>query len=350
MPPFYTLSGNDVDILLVVDNSGSMGEAQHSFVTNLPSLINALRHPDFGPDGSGKACDAAHRAGCRLPNMHLGVISTDLGAGNYALPSCEQPSGDGGRLLNKARIAGCQPPADRYVAYIEGLTNIPGGAKDSAQAFIDSAACISRLGIDGCGFEHPFEAMYRALQPNANPGFLREHASLLVIFLGDEDDCSASRQDLFDPAQQSPDSPLGPLTSFRCFEHGFQCDQSGRQPGVRTNCKPTGEWLYGVDRYVDLLRGLKRAPQDVIVGAIAGPSDKIEVALDGEKPRLRAACSSAAGSALPAIRTHALVSAFAPHSHFASICEADYGPALERIGALVSARLAQQRAQGPTRP
>ena len=45
-----------------------------------------------------------------------------------------------------------------------------------------------------------------------------------MIFIQDEDDCSTRDPQMFDTSQTSPSDPLGPLSSFRCFEFGVDKD------------------------------------------------------------------------------------------------------------------------------
>lgn len=88
---FYLSEETDVDILFVIDNSLSMLEEQEKLARQFPQLIEALRTPKLDN---------------RLPNIHIGVISTDLGAGNYT-EQCASPGGDGGKLQALAQGAGC---------------------------------------------------------------------------------------------------------------------------------------------------------------------------------------------------------------------------------------------------
>jgi len=107
--------------------------------------------------------------------------------------------------------------------------------------------CIAKLGTQGCGYEHSLESARRALDPqsNINPGFLRDDAFLAIVFITDEDDCSARNPQLFDPTQAALTDPLGPLTSFRCFEFGITCDINDRNKmGPRHNCVPAQDWLW----------------------------------------------------------------------------------------------------------
>jgi hypothetical protein len=173
-----------------------------------------------------------------------------------------------------------------------------------------------------CGFEQPFEAMKKALDVSEAPeneGFLRADAVLAVMFLTDEDDCSALQPDVIfdpDPAQDRVGSELGCLTSFRCFEFGVSCDVDGREVGPRRDCRPMtekqGALLFPLDRYSQFLGNLKD-PGRVVVGAMAGPvSDEIVVQLGLEPegcPELAVACERTLG-AYPAVRIQALLSLF----------------------------------------
>ncbi len=299
----------DVDVLFMVDNSGSMEQEQINLAQNFPVLIEKI--------------EAAQM------DYRVGVISSDLGAGDYGHPSCEVSGGDAGALETTPRISGCQPPTDPWIQKVDGKTNVPGD--DVSAAF----ACIAKLGIGGCGFESQLEAVYQALE--TNPGFLRAAAALVVVYITDEDDCSAVDPTLFDPANQEIDGPLGPLTSFRCFEHGIVCDEEGRELGVRNNCEPGGAYLHPVSRYINQLKALKPGGQ-VLVSAIAGSVEPVEVGLDGNNPTLKPSCKTANGFAVPGIRLNELVSAFGDRGLYTSICEGNFEPAMSKLADLVSTK------------
>ena len=311
-----------VDILLVVDNSGSMGQEQEALMQQFRRALAALRReiPAF------EALD-----------LRIGVISSDLGAGDYALPSCEAAGGDRGRLQSTPRLATCTAPSDPWVAVQASTTNIPGCAEDAESCAARAVRCIGYLGLGGCGFEHHLESVLWAVDPlrNTNPGFLRDDAVLAVLILSDEDDCSAQRPELFDPADQSLDGALGPLTSFRCFEYGIRCDINDRfEVGPREGCEPAGDWLYPPARYVDVLTSLKTYRDRVVVAAIAGPADKVMVKKDGPNPVLGPACQTQDGFAQPAIRIDRVVRGF--RGPFGASCAYDYGPLLDRFGQRVA--------------
>src|SRR5262249_3915319 len=159
-----------------------------------------------------------------LPDLHVGVVSSSLGAGAFSdVPGCP-PGGDRGVFHNAPRGGGgaCTAvPTDRFI------TSAGKGTRNNFSGDIsDVFSCIAALGSNGCGFEHPLAAAARALggnvggwkggAPAENAGFLRDGALLAVILLTNEDDCSAPvDSDLFDTTQSSVSDPLGPLASFR---------------------------------------------------------------------------------------------------------------------------------------
>ena len=301
----------DVDFLFVVDNSGSMEQEQKNLATNFPRLISKL----------GKA----------MNSYRVGVISSDMGAGKLYVDNACITGGDGGKLQTKARVSGCTPPKDPWISVTPTGSNVPGG--DISGAF----SCIARLGTGGCGFEQTLESAYMALSPGINPGFLRKDAALALVIISDEDDCSASSDTLFDPSQQGLNDPLGPVTSFRCFEFGVTCDINDRfKKGVRKGCLPKASgYLHPVDRYLKQLKQLKPAGQ-VVVSAIVGPASPVEVTAQGNYPTLKPSSSSSAGFAVPSVRLSHLVKAFGKRGSLNSICDSDFSPALDALGDLVT--------------
>ena len=72
----------DVDILFLVDNSPSMASKQKALADNFPRMIEEL---DKLPDGR--------------PNLHIGVVSSDMGAGGQGIGgNCNVVLGDRGLL------------------------------------------------------------------------------------------------------------------------------------------------------------------------------------------------------------------------------------------------------------
>ncbi|MCC6999726.1 MAG: VWA domain-containing protein [Deltaproteobacteria bacterium] len=334
--PFIQNLNRDIDILFVIDNSGSMALEQSALATKLPDFINVL---------------AALPGG--LPNVHIGVVSSNMGAGTFSLQSCETANGDRGVLQNSPKVAGCMPPQGRFIKDIDSPT---GRVRNYTGNLSDVFSCIGRLGIDGCGFEHHLGSMKAALDGSANENadFLRPNAFLAVIILADEDDCTSKAPGaMFNPADNSVQSPLGPLTSFRCFEFGITCNPSlaRTQPGPRSNCvsNETSQYVEPVQKYVDFLISLKNgAKNKVIVASIIGNPSPVEVGTDNMmNPLLLPSCESAQGQAVPGIRLETFTKAFGDNGSVISICQNDFSPALRRIGELIAAALGKQCIRAP---
>ncbi len=326
-----------IDLLFVIDNSASMAEEQASLAANFDRFVDVMEGVEGG-----------------LLSIHLGVISTDLGVGPYPVNGCSA-NGDNGRLQSSPRVDGCSPPDG---AFIRNVVN-PDGTRTQNYTgeLADTFACIARLGTDGCGFEQPLEAMRRALDGSnpENQGFLRPGAFLLVVFITDEDDCSASDSGLFDPAA----TELGPLSSFRCFEYGTECDQSDpRTPEVKTGCVPRvgAPLVRDIEPYVEFLRGLKADPNMVMVSGIVGDAAPVEVVLDGDgAPMMSPSCGSAVGEAAPAIRLTAFAELFPQRNTVTTICNEDLSDALIAVANLLASTLALPCVEGeidldPTTP
>lgn len=324
----------NIDILFVIDNSGSMREEQDSLAANFDRFINVLNNIEGG-----------------LPNVHIGVVSTDIGAGTYGIMGCSG-NGDNGILQNAPSGACNTPGPELFIKNIsddDGVTRVTNYTGDLAETF----SCIAKLGTTGCGFEQPLEAVRRALNgSNAeNNGFLRDDAFLAVIIISDEDDCSVEKVSMFDsaPDLDSVDSNLGPLSSFRCFEFGVVCEPDmPRSAGPRQNCVPRegSEFMYGVSEYADFLKSLKDDPAQIIVAGIIGnpngrPGDGVPPLIVGSKdgePTLDASCSNASGDgeADPGIRLQSFLNSFPNRNTSTTICEDDLSEALTVIADLLA--------------
>lgn len=313
----------DIDILFVVDNSGSMQEEQNSLNNNFNRFINVLNNIEGG-----------------LPNVHIGVVSTDTGAGPFNIQNCTG-NGDNGSLQSAPR-GSCQPPAGSFISDIANsdgtrMTNYPG-----SQSLADTFTCIAALGTSGCGFEQPLESMRRGLNGSnpANAGFLRPNAFLAVILITDEDDCSTENNQMFDTSQNGISDMLGPLSSFRCFEFGVVCDpDTPRTPGPRQNCTPRedSQFMYKVQDYVDFLKGLKDDPSQIIVAGIIGNATPVRVGTNEmSNPTLEPSCQSASGEAAPGVRLQTFLDNFPQRNTVTTICNEDLSDALTVIANLLA--------------
>ena len=318
----------DLDILFVVDNSGSMAGEQASLAANFPSLLNVL---ETLPGG--------------LPNIHVGVVSSNVGAaGQASVPGCAG-QGDDGNLLVKA---GCTGLTGQFIS---DVADAGGGRVKNYTGNLDTLfSCMAQLGTGGCGFEMHLESAYRALQPGKNPNFYRPGAYLAVVIIADEDDCSTEMGAMFGDPTAGLNSPLGPRTSFRCFEFGVKCDNdpSPRAFGTKTGCKPNpnSQYMYEVDKYIDFLKGLKEDPSLVIVAGIIGIDDDMHTVVVGPDPMTPAnpsvekSCflvdpNDPNDGAAPPIRIAEFLRNFANRNSQTSICSQTLSDALTDIAELL---------------
>ncbi|HKA91280.1 MAG TPA: vWA domain-containing protein [Haliangiales bacterium] len=320
-------SNRNIDILVMVDNSDSMREEQANLATNFPRFIQVLDGIEGG-----------------RPNIHLGVVSSDLGIPPYAAESCTG-TGDHGLLQNAPRVTGCSPP-NGGARFLEDIA-LPSGARQTnySGSLASAFSCIAQLGTTGCGLEHHLAAVKKALDGSnpENAGFLRQGAYLAVILVGDEDDCSARDTAVFNPAREldNINSTLGVFASYRCTEFGVTCDGLSSLPraaGDYTNCEPRGDsYLYHPQEYVDFLRQLKGDPGLVIAAAIIGNPTPFGVFInDKGAPELKNSCVSANGKADPAVRDAYFVEQFGQQGTFVSICQDNFSNALDQIAKLLA--------------
>jgi hypothetical protein len=350
---------DQVDILFMIDNSPGAAY-QTEFRNRFPQLVKAL--------------DDAAGVGMHRASYHIGVVTSDLGAGPYTLNQGQcHPDGDGGKLQDVTKPSSVGPPPAscanltlgggvHFIDYdqINGTNNV--GTLSVPEAF----ACISGVGSGGCGFEHQLESVYRALHDPIpeNAGFLRDGALLVVVFVTDEDDCSAPADgDLFDP---SPDgiAKYGTLHSFRCTQFGITCSDppmplpaetasNGPVPNCRPLAQADGGKLIDVQKYIDFFTqpvGVKADPSDVILMSIAAPptpfawsivmpcADQVNTS---QCPILSHSCIAATDSRFfgdPGVRLAAVVGA-AYTSQQSSMCDTDYSPAIAGLAQKIIARL-----------
>jgi hypothetical protein len=362
-----------VDILFVIDDSGSMRNEQENLQAQFVTLINELENVQGG-----------------LPDVHIGVVSTDLGTGGHtSIRYCETLGGDQGilgQVKGVDRAETCIGPGQRYVVdvaptecIIDRTDDMTCRSHTCTQADCDRVAaenevlqlvtdaqgcprcrnyddtlsevfsCLAEMGTAGCGFEQPLEAMHLALNENETPensGFLRYDAYLAAVIITDEDDCSAAQPDVIfdpDPALNNLDSELGYLHSFRCFEFGVTCAVDDRQAtGPRADCAPREDeaaLLYQISRYTAFMESIKD-PAQTVVAAIAGPVEEHVTVIRNaqQQPEVKQTCSDDTGyGAKPGVRLRAFVAHFNEADAlsgwaYTSVCESNFSPALEGIG------------------
>lgn len=325
-----------IDILFVIDDSGSMREEQANLTANFGNFINVLQTIEGG-----------------LPDVHLGVVNSDVGALNTATANGCTGFGDNGNLQTTSRPFNMPSFECAMLGgnkFISDVSDGAGGRTTNYSGNLEDAfKCIAVVGTGGCGLEQHLESMKRALNGNGNnAGFLRSDAYLAVVFLADEDDCSASDPMFYAPG--SVGSALGPIDSFRCFEFGVECDGDPRSVGTKTNCAPDlgSDLLFSPDTYVSFLKGLKDNPKDVIVATIIGNPDRVSVGRydpddtgpEPERPTLLPGCDympagGGTSTAAPGIRLDYFRRQFPDRNTFTTICDDDLSDGLTVIAELL---------------
>jgi hypothetical protein len=378
----------DVDILFVIDNSGSMAEEQALLSANFSSFIEVLEDPKV-------------RA-----NYRIGVTTTDAGnprcpsatykpeGGDLVLSSCQDRAALGEfvyrdedfsfacddfcsksdadvRILPTTTALDEEPKPRGWLESIEGVTNVEG-----FDNMVEAFQCYGPQGVAGCGFESHLESMYLALasasDPNSktNYGFVRDTAILSVVVISDEVDCSYSpgAGEIFttnkvfwnDPGDPAPSSAL-------CWKAGVQCDGAGP---TYSDCHAENYDLEGnpgasdedavlrpIKKYVDFLQGIENAKKDidpkqeVLVSMIAGVPVGYEggntplVYEDSTDPTFQADFGIGPGcilpstdpaiedsTAVPPVREREFAEAFeVDGKNLYSICQPSYREALDAI-------------------
>jgi hypothetical protein len=381
----------DVDILFVIDNSGSMAEEQARLARNFPAFIAALDDMQADYRIGVTTTDVAH------PGCSTGATPEN---GNLVLRSCLDAVDEGAFVFNDFDAAfACtdqcklgpeqlrQQPSvydgelHPWLESIGGEVNLAPGV-----AMADAFACYGPQGIDGCGYESPLEAMRLAITKarasNGN-GFMRDEALLSVVLVTDEADCSSNpaHADIFTSNTTFQNDTDPRRTSATCWRAGTAC--SGDAPDFK-ECHaedwaadgspaqtPEDAVLHPVDRYVDFLAGLRGGPgeladdggpaaRDVLVSLITGvPAGyhlgEAEIEYRAAEPGSEQAINfgvapgcvnSEDGSnstAIPPVREREVAEAFAGADgarNLFSICQDDYSPALQQIARSIEKVLA----------
>jgi hypothetical protein len=347
---FQQTVNRDIDLLFLVDDSTSMRLSQQNLERNFPAFMTALR---MIPGG--------------LPNVHIAVISSDMGA-HDDIGQCVG-TGKAGIFQTMQRGSTCAGTSlmGNYISDVGGVRNYTGMLEDVF-------SCIAALGEGGCGFEQQFAAVTRALgadgapPPAENQGFLRPDAYLGIILITNEDDCSSAVGPNFYEGTSNSNlaSMLGPPQSYRCNEFGHLCD--GAAParmapnGMVTDtvmyqsCTSNeGGYLKSVGETVAQVRSLKGDPAtQIIVASIQGQAAPYAVhwkaATNGEAspwPEVTHSCMAPDTSyADPGVRLAEFVQAFGGNGLIQSICDDSFAPALTRIAELIGMTIQPPCIQG----
>ncbi|MEJ7598098.1 MAG: hypothetical protein WKG01_09340 [Kofleriaceae bacterium] len=305
----------DLDLLFVIDDSASMADKQAALATAFPAFLAELATIEGGP-----------------PNLHIGVISSDMGTKGSAVEEPGPPIGPTCSMAGKNGILqqGTAVLEDAYaIVNRDGSKNFTG---DVAATFGQMAS----LGTMGCGFEQHLHAMRTSFSQPMNAGFLRPSANLGVIILADEDDCSIKDPKLY----ELDTTQFGPLQSFRCFEQGVECSPDNpREIGAKQTCKPraTSPYVEDVAPFKDALLAQKGGDaRKIMLGMIVAPAAPVAVEINSvEQLAVKHACTITAPSMIvadPAVRLEALLTSFPGRTSLATVCASDLTPSATELG------------------
>jgi uncharacterized protein (TIGR03382 family) len=376
-----------VDILFMVDDSSATTGMQDKLGQRIQAFVTAL---DGMPGG--------------FPDLHIAVVSSDMGApGDSTSQLGCTAGGDRGIFHVEPRTCSSTTlePGSKFISSVGGVSNYTGN-------LADVLSCILPLGAQGCGFEHQLASVARALgadgapPPVENLGFLRPNAELAIILLTNEDDCSAPVDTTLFSLNgygQNQANPLGPVASYRCNQLGHLCkdprssspddlvappqnpaaETGGNPPALTlTDCVSNDGCSGLLTPVVTLANGimaLKPDPSKIVVGAIVAPPGPYTVewvppgtpppGSDGELwPQVMHSCGPAGGDDVnpngqtsaddtfgdPAVRITQWVQAFGDNGFTASVCDADYGPALQQLVTKIGQHLLPSGATVPPAP
>jgi hypothetical protein len=337
-----TLNRN-VDILFVVDDSPSMLDKQLNVKNNFPKFIDVLNTIQGG-----------------LPDVHIGVVSSDMGtkgtqdtAAGTAIGQIGQGGCSGSGKSGNLQVGGAAGSLQSGAVYLSDIKQSDGSRQKNYTGDLATVfGQLASLGAGGCGFEQHLFAAKAALDNNpANATFLRPDAFLAVIFLADEDDCSFAHSTMLGPES----STLGPLQSFRCNRFGHTCGIGGKTEaemnnvGVKDQCGPneSSAYLEKVATFVDFLKKVKGDPQKVVVAGIMGTTEPYQVELrappggGNPQPAVAHSCtyqgSIGTEVADPPVRIKFFLDQFPNRSTFTTICQQDLSGGLQLIAALLKA-------------
>ncbi|WP_437674687.1 hypothetical protein [Sorangium sp. So ce131] len=244
-------SVDKIDLVLAIDNSGSMADKQDILALAIPDLVSGLVNPvcvhaedPSQPvqevDSPNDDCPANYKREFEpIKDIHIGIISSSLGGhGASSCPvSANISNNDFGRLLARETETSAVNDLPTYLGLgflawdpdqkLAGMPEVPDAndgeadiERDSANDLNDTSlvgqltAMVKGTGQSGCGFEAQLESVYRFLvdpEPyqeivvennlavrkgrdetvlQQRKDFLRPSSLLAIIMLTDENDCS----------------------------------------------------------------------------------------------------------------------------------------------------------------
>jgi len=169
-----------LDVLFVVDNSGSMATSQSNLATNFPSFINYFKNKGY--------------------DYRIAVTTTDAYYGDQFVSS------------------GCSLCNVNQTQFRSGV-NPPIRVIDNNTPNLDSVFSANvQVGTSGSADERAFSSFKAALNSSLNVGFHRSDAFLAIIIVSDSDDFSHDDISLNESYSQAT---LHPISNYVTFLNSF---------------------------------------------------------------------------------------------------------------------------------
>ena len=216
---FVQTSGQTVDVLFVVDDSGSMSEEQDNLASNFTTFINGAQQ--FQND------------------YQIGVITTDM----------EEANDSAGQLQGSPRILSRNPSiTSQFEQSVSVGTRGSGTEKGlaAAQAALSDPLAYD-TGVacsDNAGCSAP-DTCVEGYCGGANRGFLREEAALEVVFVSDEDDFSDANLNFYVDFFKN-------IKGFRNESRFHAHAIVGARNGMASSCDGAGGEASAGSRYVEV--------------------------------------------------------------------------------------------------
>ena len=226
---------NKLDLLMMIDNSVSMGDKQHLLADAMQHLVSRLLQPkcldELGTATGKHASPGGICPGGSQPeflpfnDIHAAVVTSSLGSRGAVGPSdvCTTAEADDhGQLLGVIRPNLPSWNQQGFLAWDPKQALSPVGIADPAVFAAAMASTVQAAGDSGCGYESALEGWYRFLVDPEPPAgvvvpqgskqstvtgtsaevlaqrkaFLRSDSVLAIVMLSDENDCSIVDQGL----------------------------------------------------------------------------------------------------------------------------------------------------------
>ena len=302
----------DVDLLFVIDDSGSMREEQESLRREIPLLVEALANPPLDATGRPQ-WNAVESLSVAIVTTNVGTRGHPVDGTRVGICTANGGWGDGGALVENGA---CETGS---------VHTWRADSSETPATFAARIGCIADVGIDGCGLEQPLAAAMLAL--DAEEAFPRADSLLAVIVLSDEEDCSFAN-----PAEFFGGTERGRALNQRC---ALRTDLLDPIDGV------VGSLLAGRDPDQLVFAALVGVPEDLADASfqqiLDDPRMQYRITEDNDIG-LEPACRSEGGLAAPGRRYVELASRL-DGALIRSICAESFQPAILELAGRIGGRV-----------